>query len=76
VVGKRAEAQSGVSRAETQLRVVVNDEGCGDDGGGSEQMPWVRPHSPWRRLEPSRGALDQSALTLKKGMVIRVRGGG
>jgi hypothetical protein len=30
VVGKRAEAQSGVSRAEAQIRVVV-DEACGDD---------------------------------------------
>jgi hypothetical protein len=59
VVGKWAEAQGGVSRAEAQIRVVVN-EACGDDdrvfGGG--QMPRVRPRSPWRRLEPSRGALS------------------
>jgi len=30
VVGKRAEAQSGVSWAEAQMKVVV-DEACGDD---------------------------------------------
>ena len=25
---------------------------------GSGQMPRVRPHSPWRRLEPSKGTLS------------------
>ena len=50
VVGKRAEAQ---------MRVVV-DEACDDDddGVGGRQMPWVCPHSPWRRLGPSRGTLS------------------
>ena len=50
VVGKRAEAQ---------MRVVV-DKACDDDddGVGGGQMPWVCPHSPWRRLGPSRGALS------------------
>src|SRR6266700_8068479 len=39
-------------------------------------MPRVRPHSPWRRLEPSRGALSTRTETLKKGMVVvRVQGG-
>ena len=50
VVGKRVEAQ---------MRVVV-DKACDDDndGVGGRQMPWACPHSPWRRLGPSRGALS------------------
>ena len=42
-----------VSRAEAQLRVVVN-EVCGDDDmvGGSGQMPRVRPNSPWEDWNP------------------------
>ena len=56
---KRLKACGEVSRAEAQLRVVVN-EVCGDDDmvGGSGQMPRVRPNSPWRGLEPSREALS------------------
>jgi len=59
--------------------MVVN-EACDDDDmvGSSGQVPRVRPNSPWRGLEPSKGsALDQSTPTLKNGMVvIRVQGFG
>jgi hypothetical protein len=54
MVGKGAKAQSGVSRVEVQMTVVVN-EACGDNDMvcDSGEMSRVRPHSPWRRLEPS-----------------------
>jgi hypothetical protein len=50
VVGKWAEAQSGVSRAEAQIRVVVN-EACGDDDrvfgsrGAHRTVLRVRPYN-------------------------------
>jgi hypothetical protein len=37
-------------------------------GGG--QMPCVRPHSPWRGLEPLKGALSASTKAPEKGVVV------
>jgi hypothetical protein len=42
---------------------------------GSDQTLSRRPHSPWRRMEPSKGVLSTRAIeTLKKGVVVRVQG--
>jgi hypothetical protein len=80
VAGERAETQGGVSRAEAQMTVVVN-EACGDDMlCGSGQMPRVRPGlsvlgEDWHpRGERSRSR--HSTETLKRGMVVvRIQGG-
>ncbi len=75
-MGKRAEAQSRVSRAEAQRRVVV-DEACGDD----DRVGWVlvadAPVASPQSLKKA-GSLKGSTRTetLKKGMVVvRVQGG-
>ena len=76
-MGKRAEAQRGVSRTEAQIWVVVN-EACGDDDMvcGSGQMPRCVPRSLEKAGTLKGGALDQSTETLKNGMVVvRVQGG-
>ena len=60
-MGKRAEAQSGVSWAEAQMKVVV-DEACGDDDSGRGLVLVVdAPGTSPQSLEKV-GTLKESAL--------------